>query len=267
MSLTQLKAREMCMERITSKTNRLVKDTKKLMTSSRERKERSLFVLEGARLCFDVLNSVYEVKTVFITDAAYDKYKENADALIEKADEAYLISEDVAEKLGDTQTSQGVFAVCKMRESNNAPGEKVLALDNVQDPANIGAIIRTAEALGIDSLIVYNCCDLYNPKALRASMGGILRTDITECDNLEELLLSLKGTYRIYSTVPDASAKDITEIDFSKKTVCVIGNEANGVEENIKSVSDGLITIPMKGNAESLNAGVAAAITMWEMLR
>ena len=255
------------MERITSKTNKIVKDTKKLMTSSRERRERSLFVLEGARLCFDVLNSVYKVKCVLITDKAYEKYKDSADALIKESEASYFISEEVAEKLGDTQNSQGVFAVCKMQPSPEVIGEKVIALDCVQDPANIGAVFRTAEALGIDTVITYSCCDLYNPKALRASMGGVLRLAAYGTDNLKALLSELKGEYKIYSTVAEPCAIGITEADFSGKTVCVIGNEANGVEAQIKDISDSLITIPMKGNAESLNAGVAAAITMWEMLR
>ena len=255
------------MERITSKANQLVKDTKKLMTSSRERKQNSLFVLEGARLCFDVLNSVYGIKTVLITDKAYEKYPESADKLIAKADEAYFISEDVSEKLGDTQTSQGIYAVCKMKKDGGAFSDKMLALDCVQDPANIGAVFRTAEALGIKTVIIYNCCDIYNPKSLRASMGGVLRINTYETDNLEETLNMLKPEYKLYATVPDAQAKSIKDTDFSEKTVCVIGNEANGVEDNIKAVSDELITIPMAGNAESLNASAAAAITMWEMLR
>ena len=98
-------------------------------------------------------------------------------------------------------------------------------------------------------------------------MGGVLRSEVAETESLEETLLELKGEYKIYSTVPDQSAEKITSLDLSGKVICVIGNEANGVEENIKALSDALITIPMKGNAESLNAGVAAAITMWEMLR
>ncbi len=255
------------MERITSRANQLVKDTKKLMTSSRERREKSLFVLEGARLCFDVLNSVYEVKYLLITENAYDKYKESADELIACAESAYLISEDIAAKIGETENTQGVFAVCKMKKESAEPDDKMLALDCVRDPANIGAIFRTAEALGIKTVIVYDCCDLYNPKTLRASMGGVLRISVIESEDLEKTLTSLKGDYKIYSTVPDENAKSITAVDFSDKAVCVIGNEANGVEDNIKNISDALITIPMKGNAESLNAGVAAAITMWEMLR
>lgn len=253
---------------ITSKNNQLIKDTKKLLTSSKTRQENSAFVLEGARLCFDVLNSVYSVKQFFITETAYEKYRNKADELIELADSAYFITDDIAKKLTDTSAAQGIFAVCKMQSNeHNVSGAKLIALDNVQDPANVGAIIRTGEALGIDCIITYNCCDIYNPKTLRASMGSVLRMKLVDTDNLENTLYNLKKDYRIYSTVPDERAEKITDIDFSLKSICIIGNEANGVEENIKNISDSLITIPMLGRAESLNAGAAASITMWEMLR
>lgn len=253
---------------ITSKNNQLIKDTKKLLTSSKSRQESRAFVLEGARLCFDVLNSVYNVKQFLITEAAYEKYKDSADKVISLAGSAYLITDDIAKKLTDTAAAQGVFAVCAMKkQSQTVSGAKVVALDNVQDPSNAGSIIRTGEALGIDCIITYNCCDIYNPKTLRASMGSILRMKLVDTDNLENTLCRLKKEYKIYSTVPNDEAAKITGIDFSQKSICVIGNEANGVEENIKSISDSLITIPMAGRAESLNAGAAASITMWEMLR
>ena len=256
------------MEKITSKNNDIIKDTKKLISSPKARAQSGAFVLEGARLCFDVLNSVYKVKTVFITEKLFEKYPLETASLFDRADNSYLISEEVAEKLSDTENPQGIFAVCEIPEKSNQPlGEKVLALDNVQDPANVGAIIRTAEALGISSIIAYNCCDIYNPKVLRASMGSVLRENIVICNNLEDYLKKLSAEYMIYSSVPSSKAQVITKTDFSKPSVCVIGNEANGVEENIKAVSHKLITIPMLGNAESLNASVAASIIMWEMLR
>ncbi len=256
------------MEKITSKNNDIVKDTKKLITSSKARVQNRAFVLEGARLCFDVLNSVYTVKTLFITEKFFEKYPLEISAMLERCDDSYLISEEVSKKLSDTENPQGIFAVCSMKDENAfSKSEKIIALDNVQDPSNVGAIIRTAEALGIESIIAYNCCDIYNPKVLRASMGSVLRENVYICSSLEETLKSLKGEYMIYSSVPDSSAKRITDIDFSKPSICVIGNEANGVEENIKALSDKLITIPMLGNAESLNASAAASIIMWEMLR
>lgn len=255
------------LEMITSKNNQIIKDTKKLLTSSKFRSQCSAFVLEGARLSFDVLNSVYKVKLLLITEEAYEKYEAKANDVIAKADSSYFISNDVAEKLGETANSQGVFVVCEMQNASAELGNKIIALDNVQDPSNVGAIIRTAEALGIDNIITYNCCDIYNPKTIRASMGSILRMSIVDTNNLEEKLTELKAEYPVYSTVPSSTAMKITDVDFSGKAICVIGNEANGVEENIKAVSNKLITIPMLGRAESLNASVAASITMWEMLR
>ena len=256
------------MEKITSKNNDIIKDTKRLISSPKARIQSGAFVLEGARLCFDVLNSVYKIKTVFMTEKIFEKYPLEIGALLERAKSSYLISEDVSKKLSDTENPQGIFALCEMLETESSlSSSKIIALDNVQDPANVGAIIRTAEALGIEEIIVFNCCDIFNPKVLRASMGSVLREKIIEVDSLEECLEKLKNDYAVYSSVPDSSAKKITAVDFSKPSVCVIGNEANGVEENIKALSDKLITIPMLGNAESLNASVAASIIMWEMLR
>ncbi len=257
------------MEKITSKNNILVKDTKKLFTSSKARHENRRFALEGARLCFDVLNSVYEPDVLLFTEDIYARYRNEIDALSKKANKSFLINEQVSEKLSETKSPQGVFLTVKMKDNEAmfASG-KIVALDNVQDPANVGAIVRSAEALGIDGIVTYNCCDVFNSKALRASMGSILRMNIVDSSDLEQTLVSLKSQgFKIYSTVPSSNAAKITQFDFSGNAVSVIGNEANGVEENIKAVSDGLITIPMLGRAESLNAGVAAAITMWEMLR
>ena len=246
----------------------MIKDTKKLFASSKARQEHRAFVLEGARLCFDVLHSVYEVQWLLLTQEVLERYPDRTAQLINRSEAAYLITDEVAQKLSQTETAQGIFAVCRMQEQATAlTGDKLLALDMVSDPSNIGAILRTAEALGINGILAYRCCDIYNPKALRAAMGSSLRIPVKICADLESELLSLKNTYRVYATVAESAATPITAIDFSQPAVCVIGNEANGVEENIRTLADDCITIPMLGRAESLNAGVAAAITMWEMLR
>ena len=257
------------MEKITSKSNTIIKDTNRLFTSSKARNENHLFALEGARLCFDVLNSVYEADTLLYTEDIYSRYPDEIDALAKKSDRVYVITNDVAQKLTQTKSAQGVFLTVKAKdEQKNFNCGKIIALDNVQDPANVGAIIRSAEALGIDGIITYNCCDVFNSKAIRASMGSVLRMNIINSNDLQKTLVDMKSQgFKVYSTVPSSSAVKITDIDFSGNAVSVIGNEANGVEENIKAVSDELITIPMLGRAESLNAGVAGAITMWEMLR
>jgi TrmH family RNA methyltransferase len=260
---------EMCMEKITSKTNNIIKDTKRLFSSSKSRHEQNLFVLEGARLCFDVLNSLYSVDTVLYTEELYAKYSDKVDSLVKISDRAYVITKEIADKLSDTTNPQGIFVVAKIMDtSREITRGKIIALDNVQDPSNVGAIIRSAEALGIDGIITYNSCDIFNPKTIRATMGSILRMNIIDTENLEDCLSSLKGNgFKIYATVPDSNADKINDVDFSSDVVCVIGNEANGVEENIKSIADRMITIPMLGRAESLNASVAGAITMWEMVR
>ena len=259
------------MEKITGKNNDLIKDVKRLLSSSKQRRNDNAFVLEGARLVFDVLNSFYKVSHFLITPDAYEKYKNNADRLIEISERSYIITDEIANRLSDTQSSQGVFAVCKMQKSLEEKLDakcKYIALDNVQDPGNLGAVVRTADALGLDGIIVGGGCDIYNPKALRASMGSMLRVNPVVTENLADCLKYIQGRGgRVFATVPDGSAKKITAVDFSGGAVCVIGNEANGVSDEIKALSDELVTIPMAGRAESLNASVAASITIWEMLR
>lgn len=259
------------MEKITGKNNDLIKNVKKLLSSSKQRREQGLFVLEGARLVFDVLNSFYKVKCFLITEDAFEKFRLKADEMINTSESSYIISDELAQKLSDTQTSQGVFAVCSMKATDDfalKENSKLIALDNLQDPGNLGTIVRTAEALGIDGIIVGGGCDIYNPKVLRASMGSMLRINVTTADDLVSKLTELKSKgFTVYGTSPDSSAVPITEIDFSNITVCVIGNEANGISDEVKSICDSLITIPMLGRAESLNAAAAASITMWEMLR
>lgn len=258
------------MEKITSRNNDLIKNVKKLFTSRRERTRQGKFVLEGARLSFDVLNSFYEADVFLITEKAAEKYKKQFEDMIKIAGSAYFISEDVADKLSETENTQGVFCVCSMPEATSgiSVNKKYIALDNLQDPSNLGAIIRTAEALGIDGAVCCNCCDIYNPKALRASMGSILRLPVIISDNLvSDIEKAKKMGFEVFATVPDKNAKDITKISFPKSSISIIGNEGNGISDEVKAAATKLVTINMLGRAESLNASMAGAITMWEMLR
>lgn len=257
------------MEKITSKTNQIVKDTVKLFSSSKFRNEQGLFVLEGARLCSDILNSNCELVKLLVTENFNRKNSNLVDSLSSVCKNFYLITEEIADKICNTVNPQGIFAVCKMKKDVYEVDfdKKYIALENVQDPVNLGSVARTAEALGIDGIIISGGCDIYNPKALRASMGSLLRIKIIFCDNLSEFLKVLNGKIKIYATVPYSYAKDIRKCDFSKGAICVIGNEANGVTDEVKENSDCLVTIKMLGLAESLNASTAASITMWEMLR
>jgi TrmH family RNA methyltransferase len=179
------------------------------------------------------------------------------------------VSTSVEQKLTQAQTPQGVFCLCKKRENDSTIDirGKYIVLENVQDPANFGAVCRTAEALGISGAITSGCCDLYNPKTQRAAMGSALRLPIIETDDLASLLVALaeKGM-KLYATTPREDAKKITELSFDGGALAVIGNEGNGVSDEIFALCE-KITIPMGGRAESLNASMAAAITMWEMMR
>lgn len=258
------------MEKITGKNNEMIKGVKKLLTSSRQRRQEKLFVLEGARLVFDVLHSFYGVKYFFITENAFEKYRKQAQLMVDRSDHSFFISDEIVSRLSDTENSQGIFAVCKMSDEKKDidPLGKYIALDGVQDPGNMGAVIRTAEALGIDGILTCGGCDVFNPKALRASMGSALRMHISVCVDLADFLQNLKNAgMAVYGTSPDSRLRKITSVNFCAGAVCVIGNEANGISDSVKAVCDTLITIPMRGRAESLNASVAAAITMWEMLR
>lgn len=257
------------MDKITGKSNSLIKDTKKLFTSSKERREKQRFVLEGARLCFDVLNSFYKLHVFLSTESAMEKYPEQTKRMIDRAEHSYIISQEIANSLSDTQSPQGVFCVCGIPAQNPSIRKgKYIALDCVQDPSNMGAIIRSAEALGVDGVISAKGCDIYNPKVLRASMGGVLRVPITLCEDLRQELLVCKAKgFHVYGTVPNENAHSVSNIAFQPPAVCVIGNEANGITAEVIDVCNTLVTIPMNGRAESLNASAAAAIVMWEMVR
>ena len=247
--------------RITSRNNE--KAFVKLRDSARARNTEGLFVLEGARLCFDALESGYNVQELFYTETALSRYAERVTALIENSVAAFEAADEVAQKLADTVNSQGVFCTVKMKETAEicpSSPKKYVALDGIQNPDNLGAISRTAEALGVDALIVGGGCDIYNPKALRASMGALLRLPVISVPSILPVLQKARENgLPVLSTVPDSAAEDITTVDFS--------HEGNGVSKEVKAFSDRFITIPMGGKAESLNASAAATITMWEMMK
>lgn len=259
------------MNRIDSVANEKVKLAVKIADSSKARKANKMFFLEGLRLCKDAAITGVEIEYAFFTEAALEKFKDDVAFICENANQSYLVSAAVADKLSQTQSSQGFFCTCKLKDDDITAtvkeNGKYIALENIQDPANLGAICRTAEALGLDGAIIFSGCDIYSPKAQRAAMGSLLRLSIIVTDNLKaELLNCSKKGMKVFATTPDSSVLRITNTDMNGGVVAVIGNEGNGVSEEIFSVCE-KITIPMLGRAESLNASMAAAITMWEMVR
>lgn len=259
------------MEKITSCGNEKIKNLIKLNASSKERREQGFFALEGARLCFDAAKSGASVESLFYTAEAGEKYASYLEELREKAAKIYEISGEVSRRLSETRSPQGVFCVCRIPENG---GEKIktegcyAVLERVQDPANLGAIARTAEALGISGLVVSGGCDIYNPKAQRAAMGSLLRLPVITAENLPEFILSCREKgMRAYASTPAADARDIRKIEPSAGEMWLIGNEGAGISEEAAAVCDAKATIPMAGRAESLNASAAAAIILWEAVR
>ncbi|MGN0571064.1 MAG: TrmH family RNA methyltransferase [Candidatus Fimenecus sp.] len=253
-----------------SRTNEKIKEYCRLTASAKHRREQGLFTLEGLRLCTDAAQSGCKVETLFLTADAEEKGGERLEILLQAAQRIFTVTDEVAAKMADTVSSQGVFAVLHMLPETPLSiqkGGKYVVLDNVQNPQNLGAIARTAEAFGVNGLFVGGGCDRYNPKALRASMGSLLRLPVFETADLAATVREIGKTVPTFVTVPDCTAENICAQDFSRGAAAIIGNEGNGVGDAVLSAAQKRVTIPMRGNAESLNAAAAATVTIWEMMK
>ncbi|MBQ4613161.1 MAG: RNA methyltransferase [Clostridia bacterium] len=260
--------------RITSKDNRLVKLWRALNSGARQRRESGLFAIEGARLCGDALASGLAVEAVLYTAAARENYAAVTEGLVAAAREAVEITPQIASAMADTTHPQGVFCVVKSLDIQlsldtiDSMG-RYGVLEDIRDPGNLGTMIRTAEAFGLDGLILSDgCCDMYNPKVLRSSMGGVFRLPMMVCADLPNTIATLQARgMTAFACVVDADAAPIGQVDMSSGALCVIGNEGNGLREQTVAACKRRVTIPMGGRAESLNASMAAGIVMWEMTR
>ena len=261
----------MVMEKITARTNEKIKHAVRLGESASLRKEAGEFFLEGARLCFDAVQTGIRIKQAFFTAKALWKYSEYTESIIAKSDVCYEISAEVSQKLSDTENPQGDFCICAIRNdvlSALNPEGKYIALENLQDPSNLGAVCRSAEALGLDGLIVSGGCDIYNPKALRAAMGSSLRIPVITAESLPELIRQANASgMQTLASVPRNTATDIRKVSMEGGVICCVGNEGSGLSEETISECTVPVTIPMSGRAESFNASAAAAILAWELKR
>lgn len=262
---------------ITSKDNPNIKFYNKLMISKRARNEYNMFTIEGVKIICDAICENLELNCVFVTDEAAKKYSEALNLLKNKGltdRDIFYIPEEISERLSDTSTPQGIYAIVKKLDKTNyadtiKPDGKYIVLNNLQDPGNIGTIIRTADAMGVDGILTTDdCCDIYNQKTIRATMGSIFRVNIWDEMSIYQILdvLGIKGI-RTFAAVIDSDAKDVTEAVFVGGCAVVIGNEGNGLPRQIANVCNDKITIRMKGNINSLNAATATSIIMWEMLK
>ncbi len=260
---------------ITSKDNPNIKLYQKLSSSKKARKENNMFCLEGYRLISDAVKENLELYCVFLTKKASEKYSK---ALNLQNDETFnkivYISDEIALKLSDTKTPQGVFAICKKLDKINYTDKilssgKFIVLHNVQDPGNIGTIIRTADAVGVNGIILTgDNCDIYNPKLIRSTMGSIFRVKLYIENDFEKIIeIFNKNNVNSYAAVIDKNAISLTECNFTDNCVVVVGNEGNGLPKEISDLCTYKLTIKMQGNIDSLNAAMATGIILWEMLK
>lgn len=266
---------------ITSRDNPTVRRVRRLLVDGKARREEGMFAIEGARLCEDAALSGVAIHTVLYTSRAAETYaaglRRMLDACEETRGEAYEIPDALAKAMADTASPQGIFCVCGMLDNRDGfdtigrkpPRRGYLALENMQDPANLGAVVRTAEALGLDGLLLSDgCCDVYNPKVLRASMGGVFRLPFLPAGDMAETVRILRERgLECWACVVDGDAIPLPEADLGPQSVCVIGNEGAGLRPETIAACTGCLTIPMAGRAESLNASMAAGVVMWEMTR
>lgn len=253
--------------KIESAENEKIKLVKKLSGSRKYRCENNCFIVEGLRLCYDACNSNVKILKTFYTENAYVKSREKLDEIIKRSEKSYVITENISRKISDTLNPQGIFCVIQFFNNDNTvlPCEKIIILENIQDPSNLGTILRSADAFGVKNVIMSpGCTDVYSPKVLRGSMGAIFRLNFIIPKDFMDFIMKLNVV--LYATVPDKSAQNIANVTFTDKTALIIGNEGYGISTELLRICK-KITIPMVGLTESLNAAVAASIAMWEMTK
>lgn len=261
------------MDVIKSKDNKTIKYISKLISSSKFRKEEQRFVVEGVRLCEETLKNNLSVEYLIFSVSAFEKYRSFIEKLKINAKNALCVDERIFCVLSDTKTPQGVMCVVKTLDKQSdfdkiKNNGIVLALDRVQDPSNLGTILRSADALGIDFVVMsHDCCDVYSPKVVRGSMGAIFRIPFFITKDLPKVIDDFNKYGASFACVLDKTAVEVNDVNFNKPVLSVIGNEGNGVSKPVIDTCTHKLYIPMKNNAESLNAAVAASIIMWEMIK
>ena len=255
------------MEIITSKNNPAVVAAAKL-SDKKYREKTQTFAFEGIKLFREAFSAGICFVRVFATEEAYEKYGEELSVLPDGI--LSVVSDAVYEKLSFEHAPQGVFSVAQyfsVQTSDDA--SFVILLDGVADPGNFGAVLRSAEAFGVDTVYMgKNGADFYNPKTVRACMGSLFRTDIKRSENIADEIKRLqRNGFRIFATALDKRSLDIRKVDFSGRIGFVIGNEGHGVSAEVLEACDSTVIIPMCEGPESLNAAVASSIVMWEAAR
>lgn len=257
---------------ITSTANAKVKRIIQLRKKKKVREEEGVFLVEGIRMFREVPPEL--LREIYVSESCINKERSLVQEMEGKAGiRAELVSDTVFEHLSDTRTPQGILSVvarCRYTLEDVAGGRcpHVLVLDRLQDPGNVGTILRTAEGAGVTGILLDSeCADIYNPKTIRSTMGSIFRMPFCYMHDLEEGIQRLKekGIHTYAAHLEGQHFYD--EEDYRKPCAFLIGNEGNGLRREIADMADTYIKIPMAGSVESLNAAIASAVLMFEVSR
>lgn len=258
------------MQVITSKDNEIIKNIRKL----KEKKHRDIsneYIVEGIKLIEEAIEENINIKKIIVCEECLKDSCIDSKLLykIAKYDCVY-VSSKIFGLLTDVVNPQGMLAVIEKESSEDKidyTEDMIVVLDGIQDPGNLGTILRTVDSVGLKQIVLSKTSvDAYNPKVVRSTMGAIFRVKIIEAENLTEALKNMKKhKFKIASTSL-SGAESIYEADFTKKVI-VIGNESKGVSKEILEISDSKIKIPMLGKTESLNASIATGVILYEYVR
>ena len=247
----------MMAEYISSRKNPLLQQVKKLLTSKKERENSGLFVADGTKLLAEAVKYYPDLHTVILS--------EGVDAQVPDPVRLVKVPEDVMASISPMETPQGALFICRMPEKAPfVPKAGMLLLDGIQDPGNVGTILRTADALEVPVVLLEGCADPYSHKVVRSSMGAVFRTPVIQTTWVEAKAACAQAGIPVGVTALSDRAKDLRKADLSKMAV-VIGSEGRGVRQEILDAADAELIIPMNPRCESLNAAIAASIVMWEL--
>ena len=258
------------MQAISSKENEFIKHIKKL----KDKKYRDLsneYIIEGVKLIEEAIQEKANINQIVICDDCEKIDAIPKDIMYEIAKyECIYVTKKVFESITSVVAPQGIIAILEKtspEQQINYEEEIIIALDDIQDPGNLGTILRTVDSIGLTQILVSKgTADAFNPKVVRSTMGAIFRVNIIECDDLSKALKDAKKhKYEVLVTSLQAE-KTIYDVNYHRKLL-VIGNEANGVSKQIQTIADEKVKIPMLGKTESLNASVATGIIAYEYVR
>lgn len=251
------------MEMITSRQNPLCTHIRKLASSASYRRQKAEFLCDSPKLLEEILLRGADLHTVVCTEDA-------ALPPIPAGVRVVAVPADVMESLSPAKTPQGVLSVCGMPDRtlpDRLTGKRYVVLDGVQDPGNVGTILRTADAFSADGLLLVNgCADLYNPKTIRATMGAVFRCPVWTCDAPALRALLTASGLPLYGAALRAETIDARAADYSRCAIA-IGSEGRGLSGQMLDYCDQTVLIPMRAHCESLNAAIAATVLLWEAAR